>query len=299
MTTPGVEPLAPFHAHVGDYFSTRDLAVRLLQNYSGLCGLTLIAVFVVIAMMAPYISPHDPLEQNVRAALLPPSSDNWFGTDQFGRDILSRIIHGTRVSLMVGLMIVTVAGTCGTALGMLAGFYQGKLDYVVSRVADVMLAFPGILLALAVVAVIGPSLFGAIGAVAFSTIPHYVRLARGSVLTEKQREYVVASRALGAGDFSIMAIHIFRNILPPILVLATLGVGSGILAAAALSFLGLGAQPPTPEWGAMLSQARRYIRQAWWITVFPGGAIMLVVLGANLFGDGLRDVLDPRLKGAR
>jgi peptide/nickel transport system permease protein len=236
------------------------------------------------------------VRQDLLGALAPPSRAHLFGTDQFGRDILARVMFGARVSLTSGLLVVLLAMLTGVPLGLIAGYYGGSTDQVISRGIDILLAFPGFLLALAIVSVLGPSLTNAMLAVAISSIPVFTRVVRGSVLSEKAREYILAARALGCGRGRIIFRHLLPNIMGPILVLATLRIGTAILTTAMLSFLGLGAQPPTPEWGEMLATARPYIRQAWWLTLFPGMAITVTVLAVNLLGDGLRDVLDPKLR---
>ncbi len=217
-------------------------------------------------------------------------------TDHLGRDILSRLLYGARISLTLGLISVGIAATCGTLLGLVAGYYGGRVDLTAGVLIDVMLAFPGILLALGIVTVLRPGITNAMIAVGIAAIPTYTRLVRGSVLAAKNNVYVEAARVVGCRTPRILWLHILPNVLAPLIVLATLGAAQAILAGAALSFLGLGAQPPTPEWGLMLSEGRRYIRDAWWNSMFPGVAIMLTVLAINLLGDGLRDALDPRLK---
>lgn len=274
----------------------RGLAKRLVRHRSALVGVIGTFVLVLLALLAPLIAPHDPLEQSLRAALTPPGPQYWMGTDEFGRDILSRILYGARISLRVGVLVVLISGTIGVTLGLLAGYFGGWIDSAISGATDVLLAFPGLLLAIAIVTVLGPSLVNALFAIAIANIPRYIRVTRGVVLAQTQRDYVDASRALGARSPRIMFRHILPNILAPVIVLASLGIASGILTAASLSFLGLGAQPPEPEWGAMLSTGRSYIRRAWWITFFPGLAIMLTVLALNLVGDGLRDILDPKTR---
>jgi peptide/nickel transport system permease protein len=252
--------------------------------------------FITVALAAPWIAPHDPIAPVIEAVLQSPSRDHPFGTDELGRDVLSRVVYGSRVSLEVGIVAVGIAATIGTAGGLGAGFYGGTFDAAVMRATDVLLAFPGILLAIAIVATLGPSLTNVMIAVGIGAIPVYARTVRGSTLAVRRMEYVEAARAAGATTGRIITRHVLRNITAPIVILATLGVGVNILIAAGLSYVGLGAQPPTPEWGAMLSGARQYLRDAWWTAVFPGLAITLTVVGMNLLGDGLRDILDPRLR---
>lgn len=269
---------------------------QLRQNRAALLGAAIVLLEILIAIFAPFVAPRDPYEQVIYDALQPPSSTYWLGTDEVGRDILSRIIFGLRISLRVGLISVGIGGSVGVLLGLIAGYYGGHIDNLILRLVDVWLAFPGILLALAVIAVLGPSLFNVMIAVGLSSVPSYVRLTRGSVLSVREMDYVLGARSVGAPGYTIMLRHILPNVLPSIIVLSTLGVAGAILTAAALSFIGLGAQPPEPEWGAMLTVGRQFIRKAWWVTTFPGLAIMITVLGINLFGDGLRDALDPRLR---
>lgn len=259
-------------------------------------GLVISALFLATALAAPWIAPHDPTAPVIEAVLQPPSGSHPFGTDELGRDVLSRVIYGSRVSLQVGVVAVGIAATIGSAGGLAAGFYGGRWDAAVMRATDVLLAFPGILLAIAVVATLGPSLFNVIIAVGIGAIPVYTRTVRGSTLAVRRMEYVEAARAAGATTARLVMRHVLRNIAAPIVILATLGVGVNILIAAGLSYVGLGAQPPTPEWGAMLSGARQYLRDAWWTAMFPGLAITVTVIGMNLLGDGLRDLLDPRLR---
>ena len=234
--------------------------------------------------------------------MLPPawqaggSASYLLGTDPVGRDILSRLIFGARFSLFIGLLVVSIALTGGIVIGLIAGFFRGWIDIVVMRIMDVILAFPSLLLALVLVAILGPGLFNAMLAIAIVLQPHFVRLTRAAVLTEKGRDYVVAARVAGAGPLRLMGRTILPNCLPPLIVQATLSFSTAILDAAALGFLGMGAQPPTPEWGTMLAEAREFILRAWWVVTFPGLAILITVLAINLVGDGLRDALDPRLK---
>lgn len=269
---------------------------RCLRSAPTVCGMVIVALFVVAALCAPLLTAHDPIKQNLREALLPPSGAHLLGTDEFGRDIFARLLYGSRISLKVGLISVGIAGGIGVTLGLLAGYFDGIVDTIISRIIEFMLAFPGILLALSIVTVMGPGLSNVIVAVGVSGIPGYVRVARAATLSLRTTEYVVASHALGARTARTIFRHILPGVLPSVIVLATLGIAGAILSAASLSFLGLGAQPPTPEWGAMLATGRKFMRQAWWVATFPGGAIMLLVLGVNLLGDGLREVLDPKLR---
>jgi peptide/nickel transport system permease protein len=250
---------------------------------------------VAAAIAAPLITAHDPVALAPRLRLQPPSVAHPFGTDNFGRDVFTRVLYGGRVSLQVGFIAVVISLLLGVMLGLLAGYLGGTVDAVVMRGVDVLMAFPGLLLALAVVAVLGPNLVNAMIAVGFSAAPTYARVTRGAVLQAKELAFVEAARQSGARDWRIVLLHVFPNVMGPIVVLATLGVANAIISGAALSFLGLGAAPPTPEWGLMLSGGRNFLRHAWWITTFPGLAIMVTVLAINLIGDGLRDALDPRM----
>jgi len=291
----GVEAAEPVRMPI--HRGQLSMVVRQLRrNRGAVIGLALVVAEIIIALSARWIAPYDPLGQSVIGALAPPSPQHPFGTDDLGRDILSRIIYGTPISLSVGLIAVGIAATAGTILGILAGFYGGWLDNLIMRAIDVMLAFPGILLALAIITALGPGLFNVMIAVGIGGIPSYTRVARGSTLTVRMFDYVTSARAIGCSDTRLMLLYILPNVLPPLLVLATVGVAQAILTASALSFLGLGAQPPNPEWGAMLNTGRTYLRQAWWFAMFPGLAIMVTVLGINMFGDGLRDALDPKLR---
>lgn len=269
---------------------------RLRRNKGAMIGLGILALLILATTFAPVLAPYDPIKQDLMKALQEPGAEHLLGTDQFGRDILSRLLYGGRISLRIGLVSVGIAGSIGVTLGLISGYFGGWIDMLVSRVLDLMLAFPGILLALVIVSVIGPSLFNVMVAVGISSVPAYARLVRGTVLAAREAVYVEAARATGATDRMIMLRHILPNVLAPVIVLATLGIAGAILSGAALSFLGLGAQPPTPEWGAVLSDGRNYLRLAWWISTFPGVAIMITVLSINLLGDGLRDALDPRMK---
>lgn len=268
---------------------------RLSRRPAAMAGGSVLLFVIVVAIFAPLLAPYDPNEisPNLRQ---PPSLAHPFGTDELGRDVLSRVIYGARVSLRVGLISIGIALVGGTIIGIASGYWGGWLDALMMRFMDIMLAFPGFLLAIAIVAILGPSLFNVMIAVGIESIPVYARTSRGSVLGMKEDEYMIGARAMGAGHARILSRYILPNIIAPLIVLATIGVGFAILAAAGLSYLGLGAQPPTPEWGAMLSNARSFLRDSWWMATFPGLAIMIVVLALNLFGDGLRDVLDPRLR---
>jgi ABC-type dipeptide/oligopeptide/nickel transport system permease subunit len=249
-----------------------------------------------MAVAAPWLAPYDPILQDQRSTLRAPGPSHLLGTDVFGRDIFSRVVWGGRQSLRVGFLAVAVGGLAGSVLGLLAGYYRGLTGTVILRLTDLLLALPGILLALTIVAATGPSLENLIVAVGISSLPAYVRVINGAVLDVSTRTFIEASRASGAADLRVLGRHVVPNILAPVIVLSTLGLGNALLIAATLSFLGLGAQPPTPEWGAMLSQGREFIFGYWWIATFPGVAILLAAVGANLLGEGMRDLLDPRLR---
>ena len=267
---------------------------RLRRNRLALVGCVVLLGFLVVAAAAPVLAPHDPLAQDLYNRLAEPSLSHPFGTDDFGRDIMSRVVHGARISLRVGLAAVLIALVLGTTIGITAGFWGGAVDQLLMRAMDLMLAFPSILLAIGIVAVLGPGLENAMLAVGIVAIPQYARLVRASALRVRELDYVHAVRALGAGDLRILLFSVLPNCLAPLIVQSTLGLATAILDAAGLSFLGLGAQPPTPEWGAMLNGARELILTAPWLLTFPGLAILLSVLAFNLVGDGLRDALDPR-----
>lgn len=269
---------------------------RMMRSLNISLGVSIILVIVLLAVLAPNLTPYDPERVTPSLRLQAPSEQYIFGTDDFGRDVFTRVAYGARLSLLVGFFSVTIAASIGIPLGMIGGYFGGRIDALLMRLTDVMLAFPGILLALAIVAILGRSLTNVMIAVGISAIPLYARMARGSTLSIKTIDYVVAAHAIGCAAPRILAQHIFPNILAPLIVIATNGIASAIIAGAALSFLGLGAQPPTPEWGIMLSEGRVYLRAAWWVTTFPGMAIMITVMAINLIGDGLRDILDPRLR---
>lgn len=266
------------------------------KNKVALVGLGIVLFFMIIAVFAPLLAPYGINEQELSIRNNPPSPEHWFGTDDFGRDIFSRVLYGARISLWVGLVSVSGSVIVGCFLGIIAGYYGRWVDTVISRIFDIMLAFPSILLAIAVVAVLGPSLQNALIAIAIINIPNFGRLIRSKVLSVKQEEYIMAARAVGMSDGRILFHHVLPNSLAPIIVQATLAIATAIIEAAALGFLGMGAQPPQAEWGKMLADSRQYIIQAPWTVLFPGVAIMLTVLGFNLMGDGLRDALDPKMK---
>ncbi len=275
----------------------RVLFRKLLQNRAAVVGGVFIILLLVIALFPDLFATHHPTRfQNPANRFQPPSSEHWFGTDNLGRDIYSRVIHGTRVTLSVAFQSVFVGAVVGVSLGILAGYYGKWIDTIIMRLMDILLAFPGILLALAIVSALGPSLRNVIIAISIFSIPTFARIVRGSTLVVRDLEYIEAIRALGARDSKIIVQHVLPNVLSPIIVQATLYIATAILIASGLSFLGLGAQPPIPEWGLMLSAGRDFIWNAVHVSLFPGLAIMLAVLSFNLLGDGLRDALDPRLK---
>lgn len=268
---------------------------KLAKRKTALFGLGIILFYIFIALSASWIAPHDPLHIQLDKSLISPNGEFFFGTDDKGRDILSRVIYGAQLSLLVGVVAVGIGAFIGVPIGLISGYYGGWWDTVLMRIIDVLLAFPGMLLALAIVSALGPSLFNVMIAVGIFSIPTFARLVRGSTLTVKKLEYIDAVRALGANDLRIITIHILPNVASPIIVQGTLRLATAILTAAGLSFLGMGAQPPTPEWGAMLSNGRDFIFSAPYVAIFPGMAIALLVIGFNLFGDGLRDALDQRM----
>ena len=272
------------------------------ENRGAVIGLYVFAVFVFVAAFADLLAPYDPSTQFRAAALQPPvwqEGGTWqfpLGTDPLGRDMLSRLIHGARFSFFVGIVVVVVAATGGILMGLVAGFAPTWLDTLIMRLMDIILAFPSLLLALVLVAILGPSLINAMIAIALVLQPHYVRLTRASVMNERTKDYVTSAKVAGAGLPRLMFVTVLPNCLAPIIVQAALSFSTAILDAAALGFLGMGAQPPTPEWGTMLAEAREFILRAWWVVTFPGLAILVTVLAINLMGDGLRDALDPKLK---
>jgi len=272
------------------------------RNKGAVIGLFIFLLILIIAVGAPIVAPHAPDEQNRQLLLSVPfwmdggSMSYPLGTDAVGRDILSRLIYGARFSLFIGVVVVTLSVVAGVLIGLIAGYFRGRVDIVIMRLMDIILAFPSLLLALVLVAVLGPGLTNAMIAISIVNQPHFVRLTRAAVMSEREKEYVVASRVAGAGTLRLMFKTILPNCLASLIVQATLAFSAAILDAAALGFLGMGAQPPTPEWGTMLAEAREFIQRAWWVVTFPGLAILITVVAINLMGDGLRDALDPKLK---
>ncbi len=272
---------------------------RLFRNSNFLAGGAISLLVVAAALFAPLVTPHSPIDQAFRDQLQAPSPVHWFGTDEFGRDIFSRVVHGARIALVVGVISDGIATALGVVIGVLSGYFGRRVDAVLMRIVDILLAFPYLLLAMIVVAILGPSLINAMVAIGIVYTPQFARVVRGAVLQIKEEEFVEAARAVGAGPLRILRHHVLPNIVSPIIVMATLTVGFMIVETAGLSFLGLGASPPTPEWGSMLATGRSYMLTAPWIATFPGLAILVTVIGFNLIGDGLRDLLDPRLRGLR
>ncbi len=272
------------------------------ENRGAVIGLWVFIALVTLAVFAPVFAPHGATQQYRDALLVPPvweEGGQWkflLGTDAVGRDMLSRLIYGARFSLFIGVVVVGIAATTGVSVGLIAGYYRGVVDTVIMRIMDIILAFPSLLLALVMVAILGPGLLNAMIAIAIVLQPHFVRLTRASVLNERGKDYVTSARVAGASPFYLMTRTILPNCLGPVTVQATLSFSNAILDAAALGFLGMGAQPPTPEWGTMLAEAREFILRAWWVVTFPGLAILITVLAINLVGDGLRDALDPKMK---
>jgi dipeptide transport system permease protein len=294
---PATEPVEPTQRATG----FREFWYYFSQNGGAVLGLVIFALMVFIAIIAPWAAPHPPELQYKDAFLQPPSWQGgdprfFLGTDAIGRDILSRLMHGARFSLVIGAFVVTLSLIGGITLGLIAGYFRGWVDVVIMRIMDIILAFPSLLLALVLVAILGPGLLNAMLAIAVVLQPHFARLVRAAVMAEKNREYVTSAKLAGAGHLRLMLVTILPNCVAPLIVQATLSFSNAILEAAALGFLGLGAQPPTPEWGTMLATAREFITRAPWVVTFPGLCILITVLAINLVGDGLRDALDPKLK---
>ncbi len=302
MSTPEQAVGAPTVAETAPPHPLKEFWHYFSENHGAVAGLVVVVVVVIVALFADVLAPHAPNEQYRDFFLVPPfwqeggSMQFPLGTDAVGRDILSRLMHGARYSLMIGCIVVVLSLTVGIGLGLVAGFFRGVVEISVMRLMDIMLAFPSLLLAVVIVAILGPGLFNAMLAISVVYLPHLVRLTRAAAMTELTRDYVTASRVSGAGLARLMVITVLPNCMAPLIVQSTLSFSSAILDAAALGFLGMGAQPPTPEWGTMLAEAREFVLRAWWVVTFPGLAILVTVVALNLFGDGLRDALDPKLK---
>ncbi len=273
------------------------LTARLLsKNPTAMAGLIILIIMGFMAVSANWLAPYDPIRLNLSERLQPPGMAHWFGTDEMGRDILSRVMFGARISLRIGFFVICISGGLGSVIGAVAGYYGGRIDNMIMRVMDVILSFPSLVLAMALAAAMGPSLNNAIMAVAFVMIPKFARMVRGEALSVKEMPFIAAARVSGARNRWIIAHHILPNCLNSVIVLGTLTLGDTILIAASLSFIGLGAQPPTPEWGAMISVGRKYLLDQWWYATFPGLFILTTVIGFNILGDALRDILDPRIR---
>lgn len=278
---------------IREFFFTLRL---LRRNPSAVAGFIVITAMVLMAFSAPYLAPYDPIRIDLKARLSPPSRDHIFGTDELGRDILSRIMHGARISLRIGVLVILISGGLGALIGGVSGYVGKGSDNIIMRIMDVILSFPPLVLAMALAAAMGPNLNNAILAVAFVMIPKFARMVRGEALVVKEKQFIAAARSSGAGSMWIIVHHVVPNCLSSVIVLATLILGETILIAASLSFIGLGAQPPSPEWGAMISVGRKFLMDQWWYATFPGLFILLTVIGFNIFGDALRDILDPRIR---
>lgn len=285
------------HSANGATSHGRSLVSRiepLLSNPLTVVGVTIVLIMVIVAVFAPIIAPYDPLVIDIRGRLLPPSAAHWFGTDEVGRDVFSRVIYGGRISLGVSFTVVFIAGVIGTMIGCFAGFEGGIIESVIMRIVDIMLSIPGLVMAMALSAALGPSLENALIALVVVLVPSYIRIARGQARSVKGNAYVDAARLSGLSRWHILRKHVTPNSVQPVIIQSSVDLGNVILVAAALSFLGLGAQPPEPEWGALVGMGRNYFLDHWWCVVFAGGAIVLTAIGFNLLGDGLRDFLDPR-----
>lgn len=273
------------------------VTLRLIhRNSLAVAGVAIMACLALVAAFAPLLAPYPPIQINLDERLSPPSASHILGTDEMGRDILSRVIYGARISIRIAVTVVSIGGVIGSLLGAAAGYLQGRVGSLIMRAMDMILTFPALVLCMVLAAALGPSLNNALLAIAFVQIPKYARLAHGQALSLKEKEYVIAARSIGASDPWIIWHHILPGCLSPVMVLATMGMGEAILLAASLSFIGLGAQPPEPEWGAMVAMGRQYLMDQWWLATFPGLAILAVAVGFNLLGDALRDILDPRLR---
>ncbi|MFF0830971.1 nickel transporter permease [Brevibacillus sp. NPDC003359] len=292
--------LQPEEGKVEQTYASRSqwklMLSRFKKNKRALVGFWMVVFCVVVALFAQWVAPYDPIEQNMEIMLAGPSWSHPLGTDEFGRDILSRIIHGTQISLMTGIVGVLIAVVLGVALGTISGYFGGWADSLIMRLMDIFMAFPSFLLALAIVSVLGPGMVNVMIAIGIFSVPTFARLSRSSVIAIKDKEYIEAVKSMGGSHLHIIMKHIIPNSISPIIVLSTMRIATAIITAAGLSFLGMGAQPPTPEWGAMLSTGREYLRVAPHVSTMPGLAIMFLVLGFNMLGDGLRDALDPKMK---
>ncbi|MEA3355981.1 MAG: ABC transporter permease [Candidatus Bipolaricaulota bacterium] len=274
----------------------RSIWRQIIRNRLSTIGLTLIALLVLTAILAPHIAPYDPFKTDPIHKLEPPGQKNLLGSDALGRDILSRILYGARISLWIAILIMLISGTIGTTIGIVSGYFGGLLESILMRITDIFMAFPRLILAMAIAAAIGPSLTNVVIAISFSAWTTFARLARSRALEVRQEDYVEAARATGANDLRILFVHILPMVISPIIIQGTIVMGGIILTAAGLGFIGFGAQPPSPEWGLMVSDGRNFMPEGWWASTFPGLAIMLTVLGFNLLGDGIRDILDPRMR---
>lgn len=276
------------------HHSLRQGLLRLLHNPMTVAGLLVVLMLLLVALLAPWIAPHSPLDQNLAQSLKAPSAAHWFGTDEYGRDVFSRLVHGSRISLYIIALVTVIVGPVGLAVGSMSGYFGGWVDNLFMRITDIFISFPSLVLALAFVAALGPGLDHAVIAIALTAWPPIARLARAETLSLRHADFVVAAQLQGASSTRILVRYIAPMLLSSVVVRLTMNMASVILTAAGLGFLGLGAQPPLPEWGAMISSGRRYMMECWWLVAMPGAAIMLVSLAFNLLGDGLRDVLDPR-----
>lgn len=284
------------HRRSGGVARIRRFAREFMRRRNAVVGGGVVLIVVLVSLFPSVVAPYNPIQMNPAVALQPPSSQHLFGTDLFGRDVFSRVVHGGGRSLQLGVVAVVIAVVLGGTLGLVAGFYGGRTDAVIMRFVDILLAFPSILLALLVVYVLGSGTLNLMIAVGIAAAPDYARIVRGSTLAIREQAFVEAARALGGRDLRLILAHVTPNILAPVIVMATLGLASAILVASALSFLGFGASPPSPEWGVMLNEGRQLLTRAWWLSTFPGIAIMVTVLGCNLLGDGIRDLSDPRMR---
>lgn len=292
MTTSALAP--PAGAWQAWCHEAAATARKLLGNPLTAIGVAVIALLVLVALFAPWIATHDPLRQDLAAALLPPGSAHWFGTDEFGRDVFSRLVHGTRITLFIVALVTVVVGPLGMGIGVVSGYFGGRVDMVCMRIADVFLSFPSLVLALAFVAALGPGLDHAVLAIALTAWPPIARLARAEAMTLRNADFIVAAQLQGASHLRVLCRHLAPLCMPSVLVRLTMNMASVVLTAAGLGFLGLGAQPPLPEWGSMISEGRRYMLDSWWTVAAPGAAILAVSMAFNLLGDGLNDALDPR-----